>query len=146
VPRSRQRGHRGLHHQVNEFRGCDDDLETALAHLKTTMRMAVLLCKTAPGVLKELPVFALVYNLVRLVMRQSATLQHSAVERISSLDALRWLGAPCTGMSVVALIVNPKRPSRIEPRVKKRRPKSFPLMLKPRSALRQQLVQQEISD
>jgi hypothetical protein len=31
---------------------------------------------------------------------------------------------------------------RVEPPVKKRRPKSFPLMLKPRQALRQQLVQQ----
>jgi hypothetical protein len=32
----------------------------------------------------------------------------------------------------------------VEPRVKKRRPKSFPLMLKLRQALRQQLVQQKI--
>ena len=38
-------------------------VETALAHLKTTMRMDVLHCKTVPGVLKELTVFALVYNL-----------------------------------------------------------------------------------
>jgi hypothetical protein len=47
-------------------------VETALAHLKTTMRMDVLRCKTVPGVLKELTVFALVSNLVRLVMCQSA--------------------------------------------------------------------------
>ena len=46
--------------------------------------------------------------------------------------------------SIVALIVNPKRPHRVEPRVKMRRPKSFPLMIKPRQELRQQLVQQEI--
>ena len=67
-----------------------------------------------------------------------------AVERISFLDALRWLGAPSTGMPLGALIVNPIRPHRVEPRVKKRRPKSFPLMIKPRQALRQQLVQQEL--
>jgi Transposase DDE domain len=119
-------------------------VETSLAHLKTTMQMDVLHCKTVPGVLKELMVFAIVYNLVRLVMWQSATLQHTAAERISFVDALRWLTAPRTGRPVAALIVNPLRPHRVEPRVKKRRPKSFPFMIKPRQALRQQLVQHEL--
>jgi hypothetical protein len=116
--------------------------ETSLAHLKTTMQMDVLHCKTVPGVLKELTVFAIVYNLVRMVMGHSAMLQHINVERISFLDALRWLGAPSTGLPLVAVIVNPVRPHRVEPRVKKRRPKSFPFMIKPRQELRQQLVQQ----
>ena len=119
-------------------------VETSLAQLKTTMQMDVLHCKTVPGVLKELTIFAIVYNLVRMVMCQSATLQHIDVERISFLDALRWLGAPSTGMPLGALIINPIRPHRVEPRVKKRRPKSFPFMIKPRQALRQQLVQQEL--
>jgi hypothetical protein len=118
-------------------------VETSLAQLKTTMQMDVLHCKTVPGVLKELTVFAIVYNLVRMVMCQSAMLQHLGVERISFLDALRWLGAPSTGIPLGALIVNPIRPHRVEPRVKKRRPKSFPFMVKPRQELRQQLVQQE---
>jgi hypothetical protein len=135
--------HLCLDHQVNCFMGCDYNIETSLAQLKTTMQMDVLHCKTVPGVLKELTVFAIVYNLVRMVMLESATLQHTAVERISFLDALRWLGAPSTGMPLVALIVIPVRPHRVEPRVKKRRPKSFPFMIKPRQALRQQLVQQE---
>ena len=72
-------------------------VETSLGQLKTTRHIDVLHCKTVSGVLKELTVFALVYNLVRLVMRQSATLQHIAVERISCLDALRWRSAPSTG-------------------------------------------------
>jgi Transposase DDE domain len=76
-------------------------VETSLAQLKTTMQMDVLHCQTVPGVLKELTVFAIAYNLVRMVMLQSATLQHTAVERISFLGALRWLGAPNTGMSLV---------------------------------------------
>jgi len=76
-------------------------------------------------------------------MCQSTMLQHIAVERISFLDALRWLGAPSTGIPLGALIANPIRPHRVEPRVKKRRPKSFPLMVKPRQELRQQLVQQQ---
>ena len=118
-------------------------VETALAQLKTMMQMDVLHCQTVSGILKELTVFAIVYNLVRMVIWHSATLQHIAVERISFLDALRWLGAPSTGMPLGALIVNRTRPHRVEPRVKKRRPKSFPFMIKPRQQLRQQLVQQE---
>jgi hypothetical protein len=31
-------------------------------------------------------------------MCQSASLQHLAVERISFLDALRWLGVPSSGI------------------------------------------------
>jgi hypothetical protein len=119
-------------------------VETSLAQLKTGMQMDVLHGKTVLGTLKELTVFAIVYNLVHMVMRPSATLQHTAVERISFLDALRWLSAPSTGMPLVGLIVNPIRPHRVEPRVKKRRPKSFPFMITPRQELRQQLVQQEL--
>jgi Transposase DDE domain len=117
-------------------------VETSLAQLKTTMRMDVLHCKTVPGVLKELTVFVIVYNLVRMVICQSAMLQHIDMERISFVDALRWLAAPSTGISLTVLIVNPLRPHRVEPRVKKRRPKSFPLMITPRQELRQQLIQQ----
>jgi hypothetical protein len=106
------------------------------------MQMDVLHGKTVPGVLKASTVFAIVYKLVRMVMRQSATLQRTTVERISFRDALRWLSAPSTSMPLLALIVNPVHPHRVEPRVKKRRPKSFPLMITPRQALRQQLVQQ----
>jgi hypothetical protein len=100
--------------------------------------------QTVLGTRKELTVFAMVDTLVRLVMRPSATLHHIAVERSSVLDALRWLGAPRTGMPFGGLIVNPLRPHRVEPRVKQRRPKSFPLMLTPRQALRQPLVQHEV--
>jgi hypothetical protein len=119
-------------------------VETALAQLTTTMHMEVLHCKIVPGVLKELTVFALIDTLVRLVMCQSATLQHLSVERISVIDALRWLGASSTGVPLGALIINPVRPHRLEPRVKKRRPKSFPFMMKPRQELRQQVLQTEL--
>jgi hypothetical protein len=94
--------------------------------------------------LKELAVFAIVYNLVRMVMWHSARRQHTDVERISFLDALRWFSAPSTGIPLGALLVNPIRPHRVEPRVKKRRPKSFPLMIKPRQELHQQLLQLEL--
>jgi hypothetical protein len=73
-------------------------VETALAPLQTTRQMEVLHCKTVPGVLKALTVFARVYNLVRLVRGQSATLQHLSIERLSFIDALRWRGARSTGV------------------------------------------------
>jgi DDE family transposase len=120
-------------------------VETSRAQLKTSMQMDGLHCKTVPGVLTELIVFAIVYNLVHMVMCPSATLQHLGVERISVLDALRWLGALRPGMPLMALMVNPARPHRVEPRVKKRRPKSFPLMITPRQELRQQLIQQALN-
>jgi hypothetical protein len=50
-------------------------IETNFAHLNTTMGLDVLKCKTVDGVLKELIVFALIYNLVRLVMGQAAQRQ-----------------------------------------------------------------------
>lgn len=63
-------------------------IETNLRHLKQTMKMDVLPCETVNGVLKELTVFALVYNLVRAVMCAAAERQGVAVERISFADAL----------------------------------------------------------
>jgi hypothetical protein len=113
-------------------------VETALAPRKTTMHMDEPHCTTVPGVRKEVPVFAIVDNLVRLVMYPSATRQHLRVERISFLAALQWLGAPSPEVPLGALSVNPIRPHRVAPRVKKRRPKSVPCMIKPRQELRQQ--------
>jgi hypothetical protein len=63
-------------------------IETNLRHLKQTMKMDVLHCETVQGVIKELTVFALVYNLVRSVMYAAAERQEVAVERISFADAL----------------------------------------------------------
>jgi hypothetical protein len=63
-------------------------IETNLRHLKQTMKMDILHCETVDGVLKELTVFALVYNLVRAVMHAAAVRQEVAVDRISFADAL----------------------------------------------------------
>jgi len=120
------------------------EVETHLGQLKTTMKMDVLHCKTVLGVLKELTIFAIIYNLVRLVMLQSALQQQIEVERISFLDALRWLGAPRSGIPLEELFINPWRPNRVEPRVQKRRPKKYPFMTKPRHILRNQLTQQAV--
>jgi hypothetical protein len=115
-------------------------METHLGQLKTTMHMDVLHCKTVAGALKELTDFAILYNLVCLVILQSARLQQVHAARISFLDALRWLSTSSTRMPLAALLVNPARPYGVEPRVKKRRPKAFPFMIRPRHELRRQLI------
>lgn len=120
-------------------------VELNLRHLKTTMGMDVLRCETVAGVSKELLMFALAYNLVRLVMLEAASRQGVEVERISFVDALRWISEAWPGDPVPKLVVNRDRPDRFEPRVRKRRPKSYPLMTKPRSVLRKILAEQKVA-
>lgn len=115
-------------------------IETNFGHLKTTMGMDVLRCQTVAGVLKELHVYALVYNLVRLVMLASASEQGVPLQRVSFVAALRWLAAPTPCGTPLILPLNPVRPNRYEPRVRKRRPKQYSLMNSPRCQLRQRLV------
>jgi hypothetical protein len=119
-------------------------IETNLAHLKTTMRMDVLHCRSVDGVLKEMAIYALVYNLVRLVMLSAAYEQRVPVSTISFVDALRWLAQACRQWSPLRVMVNPHRPNRHEPRVRKRRPKQYPLMKRPRKQLREQLVTKRV--
>lgn len=115
------------------------EIETNFGHLKTTMKMDVLKCKTVDGVLKELQVFALIYNLVRQVMLLASARQQVDVRRISFIDALRWLQTALPGDELSNLVVNPHRPNRLEPRVRKRRPKQYPVMRKPRRQLKKEL-------
>ncbi|MFN9977592.1 MAG: transposase, partial [Phycisphaerae bacterium] len=115
------------------------DIETNLSHLKTSMGLDVLKCKTVDGVLKEMIVFCLLYNLISLVMLNAARTQNVDVRRISFIDALRWLASADAGETLVPLAVNPDRPNRCEPRVRKRRPKQFPVMKQPRKILQDAL-------
>lgn len=119
-------------------------IETAFGHLKTTMQMDVLRCQTVRGIEKELTMFLLVYNLVRMTMLEAARRQGVPPERISFVDALRWLATARPGDALPELVVNPLRPGRAEPRVRKRRPKQFPLLQKPRALLRQELAAQSL--
>jgi hypothetical protein len=118
-------------------------IETNLAHVKTTMGLDVLKCKTVDGVLKELIVFALTYNLVRLVMGHATRRQHVDIDRISFIDAARWLAAARDDASLPTLVVNPHRPYRYEPRVRKRRPKQYPLMKSARQSFVNHWLQKE---
>jgi hypothetical protein len=116
------------------------EIETNFGHVKTTMKMDVLKCRTVDGVLRELHVFGMIYNLVRQVMVEAALRQHVAVNRISFIDALRWLQSAQPGDDLSGLVVVPERPDRYEPRVRKRRPKEYKLMTKPRKQLKQELA------
>lgn len=115
-------------------------IELNFRHLKTTMGMDVLHCQRVAGVLKELHMFAIAYNLVRLVMLEASRRQEVPLDRISFVDALRWLRDTKPGTPLSDLVVNRARPDRIEPRVLKRRMKEFPLMTKPRAVLRKALA------
>jgi hypothetical protein len=115
-------------------------VEVNLKHLKVTLGLDVLRCETRKGVCKEMLMFVVVYNLVRRVMTEAARRQRVRPERISFVDALRWLREADRGEELPPLRVNPERKGRVEPRVKKRRPKQFDLMNKPRAVLRKALL------
>jgi len=114
-------------------------VEVDLRHLKATLGLDVLRCTTVPGVIKELQMFIVAYNLVRRVMVQAARRQRVVPDRISFVDALRWLQQAAPGEEVPKLRINRERPGRAEPRVRKRRPKQYDLMRKPRAELKKAL-------
>jgi Transposase DDE domain len=114
-------------------------VELNLRHIKISMKMDVLRCETVEGVLKELAIFSLAYNLVRSVMMESARSRGVDPDRIGLVDAVRWLIGSEGGTVPSGLVVNPSRRGRVEPRVVKRRPKQYMRMTKPRSELRKLL-------
>jgi hypothetical protein len=123
--------------------------ELFLRDIKTTLHMDVLKCKSPAMIRRELQMFIIAYNLVRALMLQAALLHNVPPLRISfkgSLGTLRqW--APILAMlnspeslddmtrlllSYLAKDIIPDRPDRVEPRARKRRPKNYPLLNKPR--------------
>jgi Transposase DDE domain len=120
-------------------------VEVNLRHLKTTLQMDVLRSQTFVGILKELQVFVIVYNLVRRVMVVAAQRQEVEPWRISFADALHWLQAARRGDELPALEVVPERPGRVEPRARKRRPKEYDLLNKPRAKLRKALLGKRVA-
>lgn len=116
-------------------------VEVNLRHLKQTLHLDVLRSKTVDGIHKELCMIALAYNLVRLVMVEAARRQEVTPDRISFIDALRWLNSARPDEPLRKLKIHRIR-QRVEPRVRKRRPKEYPLMNRPRAELRQAILDQ----
>jgi hypothetical protein len=122
-------------------------VELDLRNIKTTLDMEHLRCRTPEMAIKELWVYLLAYNLIRLLMAQSALLADQIPRQLSFKHATQiWLawqqqgGDPEDGAcfhAILTLIAQPRvglRPGRIEPRTLKRRPKAFALLTEPRAS------------
>jgi hypothetical protein len=127
-------------------------VELDLRCIKTTLGMEVLRCQTPAMVEKELWVYLLAYNLIRLLMAQAAA-EHGGTPRMLSFKHTVQLWSEFSTRSLChaeadnlallfALIAQQRvghRPGRIEPRARKRRPKSFQWLKVPRHLARRQI-------
>ena len=141
--------------KIVELYGFRWQVEVNLKHLKTTLGMEVLRCKTPSMVRKELYVYLLAYNLLRSLMWSASTTYGTTPLRLSlqgtrhhlthfisvllAADSTEHYQIYRTLLKVIVHKAVPNRPGRSEPRVRKRRPKSYPLMKQPRHELRRQL-------
>ena len=109
-------------------------VEVQFRDLKTTLGLKKLSAKTAAGVRKELLMFVLLYNLVRQVMLESARRQQVDADRISFIDAVRWMlwSSPTEPMPL--LRVNPLRLQRPTQKLKSAR-KRYGQLNQPRECL-----------
>lgn len=124
-------------------------VEVNLKHLKTTLGMDVLRGKTPSLVRKEVWAFLLAYNLLRTLMFSSANSSFKVSPLNLSLQGTRHhfnnfipkllntseQARDIIYQTLLKIIIHkeiPKRPGRCEPRVRKRRPKAYPLMQKTR--------------
>lgn len=125
------------------------NIELDLRNLKTTLGMERLHCKTPAMNEKELWVYLLAYNLIRLLMTESAKQTDMLPRLLSFKHSLQlWLawsrgGSPgfeeahlCILYGLIAQQRVGNRPGRVEPRALKRRPKPYPLLMKPRPQAR----------
>jgi hypothetical protein len=114
------------------------NVELDLRNVKDTLGMAMLSCKTPEMCEKELWVYMLAYNLIRLLMMQAAVQAHVLPRELSFKHTVQvWLAwsqkqylsdAPedLTALfRLIAYVRVGKRPGRIEPRAIKQRPKPF---------------------
>jgi hypothetical protein len=126
--------------QVAELYGLRWSVETHFAEIKTTLRMRRVKSQTPGGVRKELAVYCLVYNLVRAILLRAAAKQGTTPDRVSFIDALRWLLSAATpGEDVASLVINPRREGRHEPRVIKDLQDTYRKMTLPRTQIRRRL-------
>jgi hypothetical protein len=126
-------------------------VELDLRNLKTTMGMDVLSCQTPEMNEKQLWVHLLAYNLIRLLMAQAASKAGIDPRELSFKHTVqlwtewvsRGLSAQKDGGRLFVLIAQRRvgnRPGRIEPRMRKKRPKSFEWLKIPRDEARQTIA------
>ena len=125
-------------------------VELNLRDLKTTMGMEHLTCKTPEMNQKEIWIYLLAYNLIRILMAQAASLADILPNQLSFKHTLQlWITRPnSSGFSleqkaILFILIAQKRvgnrPNRTEPRAVKQRPKPFPLLMVPRPIARKKI-------
>jgi hypothetical protein len=110
-------------------------IEVYFRDLKRTLDMSLISARTPEGVRKEILAFVLLYNLIRGVMKEAARRQGVEPERISFVDALRWLLWSDPGTPLPDLVVNPIRLRCAPPRRVKVARHRFPQLNAPRQEL-----------
>lgn len=125
-------------------------MELCFRDIKTTPGPDVLRCQSPELIEKEIWMQAIAYNLVRALMLEAAWTHGVPLERLSfkgTVDALRqWTplmapamfafkGARHELLRLIAADQVPDRPNRSEPRARKRRPKPYQWLTKPRSKM-----------
>lgn len=139
-------------HAVKDLYKSRWNVELDLRHIKTTLGMETLSCRTPEMAIKELWIYMLAYNLIRLLMAQSAVLTDCLPRTLSFKHTVQlWLSFTRQRLqtdageqiAVLMLLIAErkvgKRPGRVEPRAVKRRPKQMPLLMKPREIARAQV-------
>lgn len=124
-------------------------VELDLRNIKTTLEMERLSCLSPEMAIKEIWVYLLAYNLIRLMMAQAAQLAQCLPRQLSFKHTVQlWIawehhrpgaGNDDTLQTLFVLIAQQRvgdRPGRIEPRAVKRRPKPYSLLTKPRAHAR----------
>lgn len=114
------------------------NIETCFNQLKTHAKMNTLKSHSVQGVIKELIMYLIVWNLVRMTMQTFAQAAGISVWRVSFIDTMRWLCALLQPQrpASLQLLINPDRPGRWEPRKLKRRMKEYDLLKEPRQNLK----------
>lgn len=133
--------------------------ELDLRSLKQTLQMDVLRCKTPELVRKELWTHILTYNLIRTIMAQAASKHGIEPRSISFKGTVQTLEAfqPVIALQgqqeatrlddlyqhLLDAVANHRvanRPDRFEPRRKKRRPKPYDRLMKPRHEAKREML------
>jgi hypothetical protein len=128
-------------------------IELDLRHIKTTMGMQVLSCKTPCMAEKEIWVYLLAYNLIRVIMAEAEVLSGCSPRQVSFKHSVQlWISwyrheldceQGCFGGSLLPIAQQRvgERPGRIEPRATKRGNKPYPPLTMIRSKARKRVRQ-----
>ena len=121
-------------------------IEVDFRNIKSTLGLKSLSCKTPQMALKELWVYFLAYNIIRSIMLESAIHCIVSPRELSfkhTLQLFLAFGYSLASMNKLLLLIGKKcignRLGRIEPRAIKKRHNDFPLLMKERGIMREEI-------